>query len=83
MREAAGGAVRAPASRSTAACPPLRSKRATRPSGSNSTLRPFGDAPVRPLRFPRAPPCARPSSPAASLKIRTASDILDGFCGVC
>ena len=33
------------------------------PSGSDSTLRPCGDAPVRTLRFPRAPPCDRPSPP--------------------
>ena len=61
------GAVRLPAPHSTGACPPLRSKRATRPAGSNSTLRPCGDAPVLPLRFPRAPPCDRPSpSPVAA-----------------
>jgi len=55
------GAVRSPASRSTGSCPPLHSKRTTRPAGSNSALRPCGAAPGRPLRFPRASPCVRPS----------------------
>ena len=62
-----GGAVRSPASRSTAACPHLRSKRATRPAGSDSTLRPCGDAPVRPLRLPSRsamrPPVTAPPLP--------------------